>query len=1146
MFSATDPEEGGRSGNPFARHAPSLIANGYSPIPIMPGGKAPGMMTGGEWILFKGWNKFCVEQTSRFQVDLWSKWPNAGLGVACGFNGLIAVDVDFEPALSAIMEILPGALVAKVGKKGRTFFYRGDCTVIRSRNYRTPGRVGLLDLLAHGKQTVLPPTLHPETGREYEWFSDLPLWEIPLDELTELTPAHVAAIEDVLRRYGWDPEHRDDSTTKPRAPKAAPAGGADKPAVVRGAANRWRRINDAAFAYIERWAPVLNLPKGRFFGRTYRAVAPWRPSSTGKSEAKRNRNLSISPNGAKDHGTGETFTAIDLVVRALNKTPFEAALWLCERLGLDWAAMEAEDRAAEPEPDVPPTYPDRTVSPAEGRALIANALDRYFGEQLPAERKARQELVNDVVTHHLAERWIPHALASHALRQWRPEAWLIKVEAGAGKTTQVFPHIVAAVRADLRVVVSVKSLRLAEANIVPGLARLGITARAYRGVSQPDPWCAGHKMCRDQPARAAAAAVGASSKDVCGTADSAVRCKHFDVCGVNRQRAEQPDVWVITHGMAFTAWQDFLPKPDLLIFDESFIDAAMGESVTIPLSALLTNTTVRGANGAVDEAQTSELQKRRAALYAALSATPDGYVAPEPLAADLSPIAARQANGAEWSRRPAVDLRPGMAPDALDAVVADHKDAYQFVRAMSEVWAEVARVLETGGASGSLVLRTTPADERQLVICPLARLSEGLRDASILVLDATPPTVERLQNALDCPVRVALDQPIARSPNSTLIQVINAPVSAKALGITKRPAADDARAAADVRNVEYVHNLVSFLAGLWPKKGAAVFPQEGLETKLNARGLPANVRTGHFNAVDGLNDYQDVAVVACIGRTLPGVREVEAEAAVTFCAPVSAVQADDHGRTRYTRERAYIRLTNGGNHPVDVLRHPDPRAEAVRQQKCEAPVVQALARGRALNRREATPLLSVLVADLCLDITVDAVVHWGDLRPIWRVPAAVWQAGVLLGNWRDGERAYPGLSERDAKHVAEVAGAFEGAEVGDKLLTKNLSKGFVPNLPHRGRIVRYQRTGAGQRPCLAVITPIGPQRPAEIRAWLETRLGCELAKLEIGRMAPDPSIFAAAWETAQPIIANLEAAGRLPPWQTGLAAFVTDDASALA
>jgi hypothetical protein len=159
----------------FEEVALALVAQGFSPIPIMPGSKSPGWRNyGGSWDNMPKWNRWCLEQPTEHTVAAWLRMIRDGetsIGVACG-RSLVCVDVDQEYLLDPVLAILPPSQVQKKGRKGISLFYRGVTDKIRSRNYRTKERVGLLDLLAEGKQTILPPSIHPDTNEPYFWWTD--------------------------------------------------------------------------------------------------------------------------------------------------------------------------------------------------------------------------------------------------------------------------------------------------------------------------------------------------------------------------------------------------------------------------------------------------------------------------------------------------------------------------------------------------------------------------------------------------------------------------------------------------------------------------------------------------------------------------------------------------------------------------------------------------------------------------------------------------------------------------------------------------------------------------------------------------------------------------------------------------------------
>lgn len=313
--------------SPFSSVSRDLLANGYSPIPIAPGKKAPGQFVGNDWRIMRNWSRYCDKPAGSFELATWELWPDSGVGVVGGL-GLVAFDIDQDELIDPILAVLPEPLVAKRGRKGITVFYRTTCEEIRSRGFRDRvNNVGLMDLIAHGKQTVIPPTIHPDTQAPYVWTTPRTLVDTPLADLPEVTGEHYAALLEVMRAHGW----RQD---------------ADRPALAGGLSaaddgdDFYRRLNNDALANLDAWVPKLGLQRLMRVQGGYRSVAEWRPSYSGKPLGKRERHVSIKPNGIVDFGDGEKgYTPINLVMAALDMPDTQldkAVRWLGEAIGYDF------------------------------------------------------------------------------------------------------------------------------------------------------------------------------------------------------------------------------------------------------------------------------------------------------------------------------------------------------------------------------------------------------------------------------------------------------------------------------------------------------------------------------------------------------------------------------------------------------------------------------------------------------------------------------------------------------------------------------------------------------------------------------------------------------------------------------------------
>jgi len=148
----------------------------------------------------------------RYTPDLLRQWdreyPGANVGMLTDRRHCI--DLDAEHIWPAIADLVPVTPHVKRGKKGKTFIYSVHPTdpVRRTRTFVNRfDKEMLLEVLAHGRQTVLPPSIHPETGLPYEWVA-MPEWGymvgVPLgpEAPPPISQAQVDAIEARLEERG--------------------------------------------------------------------------------------------------------------------------------------------------------------------------------------------------------------------------------------------------------------------------------------------------------------------------------------------------------------------------------------------------------------------------------------------------------------------------------------------------------------------------------------------------------------------------------------------------------------------------------------------------------------------------------------------------------------------------------------------------------------------------------------------------------------------------------------------------------------------------------------------------------------------------------------------------------------------------------
>jgi hypothetical protein len=153
-----------------------------------------------------------------------------------------------------------------------------------------------------------------------------------------------------------------------------------------------------------------------------------------------------------------------------------------------------------------------------------------------------------------------------------------------------------------------------------------------------------------------------------------------------------------------------------------------------------------------------------------------------------------------------------------------------------------------------------------------------------------------------------------------------------------------------------------------------VICQLKLKNMLLEPGLPPNVETAHLNSIRGRDEWKDIDLLIVIGRTQPPPAGVELQAEALF-----REQCKTLGPEYY--EKNWMPLS-GTDVPVSAECHPDPRAELMRWGVCEAELIQAIGRGRGVNRTADTPLQVDLINHVPLpDIEINEVVAWEDAQP---------------------------------------------------------------------------------------------------------------------------------------------------------------------
>jgi putative DNA primase/helicase len=180
---------------PFRACADMAIEAGWSPIPRRDDTKRPAI---------DKWQEYCQRQMRQDElVSIFANLPKAHISVACGYAGVIWIDQDTEKPeiIAAYRSIVPESSLARRGSKGRADAYRVIGEMPANRKFYGTNNKPFLEILSTGSNVIVPPSLHPDTGKPYEWLGDIAIYDTIPDELPTVTAEQLSRLEEVLKPW---------------------------------------------------------------------------------------------------------------------------------------------------------------------------------------------------------------------------------------------------------------------------------------------------------------------------------------------------------------------------------------------------------------------------------------------------------------------------------------------------------------------------------------------------------------------------------------------------------------------------------------------------------------------------------------------------------------------------------------------------------------------------------------------------------------------------------------------------------------------------------------------------------------------------------------------------------------------------------
>lgn len=734
-----------------------------------------------------------------------------------------------------------------------------------------------------------------------------------------------------------------------------------------------------------------------------------------------------------------------------------------------------------------PTYPEPEHGVAGARAQLASHIAAFVGE-VKTYQEALQARLRE---------------GKESEAPWpTPPAMGLPVDVGLGKTSQVRDQVIADIKSDRirsgKVVFAVPRHDLGEEQ-VEAFKAAGINAVLWKGRSalDPTPENPDQRMCRDLGAQAdALTAQLAVEQTACAVNRDGkeYKCSHYDVCGYQRQkrRAAYAQAIICAHDSLFHAMPQVIGRPSLLVIDEGFWQAGLrgtDSPVQITIDSLdPSEKELRcyDGKGQYDYPETQFLITYRLKLWEVLQSTKSGPLRYVDLkATGLTPKNCRDAASLERMRLRNPGLLPGMGPKErarkLSKVIPGEGVCWTPPGRAAAMWRILADALEERRDAWGVEIgrmHTEQGTVRTLDLHWRAELRKGWA--------ATTPVLH-----IDATMRGELVQPYlpgitiapavrARTPHVRIRQVLNAPVSAKALAPTLQAKEREHTTAANNQRA-----LRTYLVSRATEVGAdgqailGIGQMRALEALDNGT-LPANLETAHFNALSGLDRWGRIAGMVIMGRTLPAPAVIaKLQIALTGRPPK---EDNDNDSWWYPLTERVIRRPNGRSRMVMGEYHPDPIAEAIRWNICEAELIQALGRGRGVNRTADSPLQVDLLTDIVLPITADEVIDWADLLPSRTDMMAA--RGVVLDNAADRANCFPDLWPNHAAARKDIQRS--GTNCYYKIF-------YNSEMSHSSAAVTYRPEGSGQKMRSAMFNLDLISDPT---AWLTERLG-PLADCEV-------------------------------------------------
>jgi hypothetical protein len=587
-----------------------------------------------------------------------------------------------------------------------------------------------------------------------------------------------------------------------------------------------------------------------------------------------------------------------------------------------------------------------------------------------------------------------------------------------------------------RILVFVPSLALAD-EAQTGWKADGIKVAVHRGYEAMMPGL-GIPMCRDLDMVRMATASGLPVFPNACLRRGGASCHNFDHCAKqqNLREVESADVVLAAYDSLFTGLAVDPEKVTLMVIDEGCWERAV-RKISIRHSEITApdaEDQPRMDDPEAEERAWTELFRIRGRVAGALLSNGAGPLHRQRLVdAGLTEADCALAAVLEVQLRVDPCLRPGLPQAARRQAVKRSQEAYRSVRRETLFRALEACLRAADELDGRIqVHQPDPVTGSVAIdVTGLHQIDQAFARLPILHLDATlrPGLAETVLPGLNA-TDITADMPFMR-------------LTAVSGSFGKSSLVDDPKAAPDEnrrrrnRLQECVDHVRWEAARVAPGR-VLVVTYQAIEAAFI--GIPG-VSTGHLKAIAGLDVFKDVALLIVIGRPLPRSDEL---------AKLTSAYFGHVATGEYQTVRRGLLMRDGSRRAVPVIEHEDRKAELMRAAVCDDEVIQAIGRGRGVNRTEANPLEVQVLADVALPMIHDRLAAWDSMVP--DLMQRMLLAGLAVDSPADATALHPQLfsEAKQAQKAFERAGFKRQIPIGNTYREMSLKS------------ARYLRGGRGR------------------------------------------------------------------------------------